>query len=370
MVMKILHMFPAAKSGGAPIAILNFIKDSKETQNIIITTAIDKEIFERLKRYSYKIYDIYILGVSLQSIIKVLRIVLKEKPDIIHCHGKGGAFYGFVSSLLLGQPAKVVYTFHGFHNKYSGIKSFFYWLYEKSFSFFVDRYIAVSESEQEKVLKSKIISDTKIVVVYPGIDMVYEELSEERRLLLKKFNINIVSLSRISPQKDLETMLKAFKILKAKTDKKVALHIIGGYIEGDKNYANNIFSLQKELGLDKEVFFWNEIPFVGHYLHSFDIYLSTALWEGLPAAVIEAMLSKIPVVATDCIGNVDVVKDGENGYLAKCQNAEDISDKLVKCINAMYEKRLIDNAYVFAEENFSVKTYVKNIEDIYNELLH
>ncbi|MCB5196562.1 glycosyltransferase [Deefgea salmonis] len=51
-------------------------------------------------------------------------------------------------------------------------------------------------------------------------------------------------------------------------------------------------------------------------LATLDIYIQTSRWEGLPVAVIEAMAAGLPVVATDVVGNRDLVKNGENGYLA------------------------------------------------------
>lgn len=54
---------------------------------------------------------------------------------------------------------------------------------------------------------------------------------------------------------------------------------------------------------------------VAGYLDTLDIYIQTSLWEGLPIAVLEAMGNKIPVIATNVIGNKDIVLHKETGYL-------------------------------------------------------
>ena len=53
------------------------------------------------------------------------------------------------------------------------------------------------------------------------------------------------------------------------------------------------------------------------YLHDLDVYLQVSLWEGLPIAVIEAMALGLPVIASDVIGNNDLVIDGKTGFLVK-----------------------------------------------------
>ena len=58
--------------------------------------------------------------------------------------------------------------------------------------------------------------------------------------------------------------------------------------------------------------FADEVP---AYLSATDIYLSTSRWEGLPYALIEAQSLGIPIVATNVVGNNEVVENGKNGFL-------------------------------------------------------
>lgn len=60
---------------------------------------------------------------------------------------------------------------------------------------------------------------------------------------------------------------------------------------------------------------WVEKDKVASLLSESDIYLSTARWEGLPVSLIEAQYAGLPVVASKCSGNVDVIDDGTTGIL-------------------------------------------------------
>ena len=55
-------------------------------------------------------------------------------------------------------------------------------------------------------------------------------------------------------------------------------------------------------------------------VNTFDVYVQTSLWEGLPFTILEAMALGKPVVATNVVGNKDAVENGNNGYL--CDNAD------------------------------------------------
>ena len=65
-------------------------------------------------------------------------------------------------------------------------------------------------------------------------------------------------------------------------------------------------------------------------LADFDIYLQTSLWEGMPIALMEALIAGIPAVVTDVIGNRDVVNHGESGFLAK--NFVELTDYISELI--------------------------------------
>jgi len=367
--LKVVHLFPVMKFGGAPIVVLNLIKDDKNNIHIVISKKDDIELSKEFEKYSNKLYNIDTLSVSFESILQVISVLYREKPDIIHAHGKGGAFYTFIASFILLKPAKIIYTFHGFNNKFSGIKSFIYKLFEKSFSFFVDKYIAVSNTEKIKVIESNFYNKNKICVIPNGVSIEKKELSFDKLIVLKKYDYNIVTLSRISPQKDLETMLFSFKEIVAKSDKNVGLHILGGYIENDKEYAQKIYSICDSLNLKNNVEFWADTPFASSYLHYFDLYWSTALWEGLPTAIIEAMMQKVPVVATSCVGNIDLVNEN-TGVLTPMKDPTEISKIIIEFFQNNHYVSSVENAYNFVNKNFTAEVYTNNILGLYHEVLN
>lgn len=88
-------------------------------------------------------------------------------------------------------------------------------------------------------------------------------------------------------------------------------------------------------------------------LATLDIYIQTSRWEGLPVAVIEAMAAGLPVVATNVVGNRDLVKHGENGYLAHTPDEFVAHLKTLIC-DAELRVQLGRQAQAFARERYSL----------------
>ena len=370
--MIILHIFPRYKIGGAPINILRFIKGSNEFfKNYAIANNEDEQLYSDYTKHSVKAYDIDTTKLSIKSVKEVLNVVREIKPDIVHVNGKGGAFYGLFIKLFKFKQIRLVYTFRGFHLKFSGLKSFFYITFERVIAYFMNAGIAVSESERTFYLDTVKTNASKVLTIPNGIEVKPRELPLKIKKEHDKFKLNIVTLSRINHQKDLLTMLKAFERV-GRED--VALHIMGGYIDDpfEREFKIELDAFHKKMKQRNNVFFWGDVDFAANYIHNFNIYWSTALFEGLPTAIVEAMMSKVLVVGTDCRGNIDLIEDGITGYLTKKQDVKSNITKILKAImNVETEnsQHIIHNAYQRMDQ-FTIENNVRNISQLYKGLIN
>ena len=84
--------------------------------------------------------------------------------------------------------------------------------------------------------------------------------------------------------------------------------------------------------------------------------------EGNPRVLIEAMILKIPIVATDVPGIKDMVKHGETGYLVKSPDPIKLAAGMHYLLkNSDYALRIAENAYTFAQKNFSKEKVFEKI---------
>jgi glycosyltransferase involved in cell wall biosynthesis len=103
------------------------------------------------------------------------------------------------------------------------------------------------------------------------------------------------------------------------------------------------------------------------YLLACDIYLSTSLWEGLPYSLIEAAACGLPIIASDVIGNNEVVIDGENGYLFNLNEPEIAVEKILELVNSEKQIKILrENSFKIVEDKFLLTKMINKMREIYS----
>lgn len=231
---------------------------------------------------------------------ELYKILSEKKYDKIHLHSSKAGFIGRVVGRLKKQQDKVLYTTHGvsfLRKDVSNLKNNLYILFEKIGMCMGGEIIACSKSEAE-YMKSKGIYKAKYI--YNGIDIpkVLPKIEKDKNI------INIVTVGRVTPQKNPQLFNEIAEDFI--DDKRIKFTWVGDGELRDELKSQNI-----------DITGWKTQKEVLEELCKGDIYLSTSLWEGLPLAVLQGMSVGLPLVLSNCIGNVDLVQEGENGWIYK-----------------------------------------------------
>lgn len=136
----------------------------------------------------------------------------------------------------------------------------------------------------------------------------------------------LVSVGRLHPVKNFETLIKVFSLVEKKIPQ-ATLTIVGGGEEED-----NLKTLVKESGLKDKVTITGMVGAeeVRNYMLSSDLYVMTSHTECFPMVLLEASSVGLPMVAFDVpVGPRSIINDGENGFLVEYENAELMADKIV-----------------------------------------
>lgn len=112
--------------------------------------------------------------------------------------------------------------------------------------------------------------------------------------------------------------------------------------------TNNLKKTTKLLGISKYVHFTGEIPNkeISKYLMAADIYVSTSFSDGSSNSLLEAMACGLPVVVTNIDGNLEWIREGENGFLVPIKNSKVLSEKILTLINNSKIRELMGNKNV------------------------
>ena len=185
--------------------------------------------------------------------------------------------------------------------------------------------IAQSQNTRENTKKYYQTSTDISIIPLPYEPFKFTRVGR-KNLGLREDKKYCIGVGRLVKRKGFEYFVKSFKSLGRN---------IEGIIIGDGPERENLNSLAKNLGVS------NRIHFVGQvserekfqYLASSDVYVLSSMHEGFGIVLQEAMQVGLPIVSTNFGGQVDIVKDGVNGFLIKPKDTKTLANKIKFIIN-------------------------------------
>ena len=193
-----------------------------------------------------------------------------------------------------------------------------------------DAIISQTEEMKQEMMKCYALPPERITVINNPIDesFILEKAKEACRFA-ETDCIHYIAVARVVPQKDYQTLLKAFSIVNKQCPKS-RLHIVGDYLR-DMKYKKDLDETIKNLQLEKVVRFEDFQSNPYKYIKAADVFVLSSIYEGLPNVLQEAMYLCKPVVATRCIPYISqIVKDGINGYTVPVKNPEALAKAMLK----------------------------------------
>lgn len=193
-----------------------------------------------------------------------------------------------------------------------------------------DAVISQTEEMIREMVKCYALSPERITIINNPIDESFiQEKAKEIYRFAESDCIHYIAVARVVPQKDYQTLLKAFSIVNKQCPQS-RLHILGDYLQ-DREYKKKLDGTIKNLNLEKVVYFegFQSNPY--KFVKAANVFVLSSIYEGLPNVLQEAMYLGKPVVATRCIPYISqVVEDGTNGYTVPTENPEALATALIK----------------------------------------
>jgi glycosyltransferase involved in cell wall biosynthesis len=209
----------------------------------------------------------------------------------------------------------------------------------------------------------------KIRVIAQGV--LCTECSRDVRQLREELEIDsgdtvFLLVSSIRPVKNLEVALLAFSEIEKRMSN-VRLILIGPVL--DREEADRVLTLGEKVSCFT---YLGERPHeeVMKFYAASDVFLNTSLNEGMPGAVLEAMASGIPVLASDITGNRSLVADRKNGLLFPAESVAGLIESAFTLAgDPGLRKKLGEAARRKVSTHYSVERELEHYENLYRRLL-
>ena len=182
--------------------------------------------------------------------------------------------------------------------------------------------------------------------------------------------IHIGAVLRVTPIKDVKTMIQAFAYAKEQKPE-LKLWIMGPYDE-DPDYAAECFKMVETMGI-KDIVFTGRIK-IKEYLGWMDMTILTSISEGQPLTILESFAAHVPVIATD-VGNCRGLIYGEDddfghaGIIAHIMNIEEIAQAMIYMVDHKAEReKMANTGYQRVLSKYKIEDMKQTYEEIYQEL--
>lgn len=287
---------------------------------------------------------------DIQSAICLFKLLKLMRSDVIHVHSSKAGFLGRAICFLL-RKKNVIYTPNGLsfiRTDISSLKAKIFLVLERTANWLCGKIICCSKSEAEELARRGI----DCIYISNGTE-VFEYFKNDEASNITQFVI--ASTGRLTIQKNpllFNEIAKQFE-----SDPKYRFIWIGA---GELEHLLTSTNITITGWLDK--------CSVNKTLLETDLYISTASWEGLPFAVLEAMNLNKPLLLSDCVGNRDLVITNYNGFLYTT---------VEQAVNAIHSinnrKELLEeygkNSFKLLTKKFNVESMAREYENEYKNLI-
>ncbi|MHA1730403.1 MAG: glycosyltransferase family 4 protein [Promethearchaeota archaeon] len=225
----------------------------------------------------------------------------------------------------------------------------------------IDAFITVSQSMKDNFIRVFPSTKGRVHLIHNGISLEYYKglprvAGEDKKVLF---------LSRISEDKGVEVLIRAFGILREKHEH-LQLLIVGPKTQ----YQDKMEALVDKLGLSGCVFFRGKVLERAkvNLINEVDCMCLPSFKEACPSTILEAMAMRRPIVASEIPGILEILPSQEYGWLAKKRDVRDLAVQLDDALfNEGAARVKVEKAYDYVKR-FDWELISEKIERVFEEV--
>ncbi len=367
--MKILELCLSSGLGGLE---LYFARTIKQLSNLEIEYLAVIRPKTRLDTYlSSSQYVISHLNsrsryVPLLSAKIVAQLIDTYEIDIIHMHWAKDLALAVLAKKFSQCKPKLVYTRH---MEISGNKND---LYHRLMYSNVDMLICITRRLRDQAVLRLPVDTNRVKVLYYGTPTITQS-NDICNLIREKCSIDkqaflIGMVGRLEPPKGQHILIKAIAELHTSKAKRVDVLFIGQGKTSD--YQNSLIDLSQKLNVHNQIHFYGFHPDPPSLMVCFDLVVLTTFKETFGLVLIEAMSAGTAVIGTEAGGVLEIIDDGNTGFLVEPGNVKELANVIEKLVeDPIVRKTVATNGQKFARSKFNIDNHYGSLINLFKSLL-
>lgn len=301
---------------------------------------------------------------AVRRLLRLARHVRRERTAVVHTFLFDADVYGMLAARL-GRPGAVISTRRAIKSDKPHHLRGYRWTHR-----FVDRIVANSERVARFTVEREGAPPDKVLTIPNGVDRsrfaAVVAGRFRRQLGLPEDALLAVALGSVKPVKGQDVLLEA--ALEWMPRHPDAHLVLAGACQGD--FAADLLRRAGEAGLSERIHAPGPVAAVEELLADADVFVLPSRSEGMSNALLEAMASGLPAVATDVGGNRECLADGECGILVPPEDPGALAAALESLTaNPQDRRQLGERARARVDQRYDLERILERTEILYRELL-
>lgn len=357
--MRILYTITKSEIGGAQVHVMQLAKHMKDTGHAVAVVSYPGGWLENeATKLGVRFYPNLYFGNSfnpfriVKSISLIKKIISEFNPDLVHTHS---SFAGIITRFAIKNKIPTIFTAHSFAftDGASLFRKIIAPISERFVSKYTSKIICVSEFDRKLALRYHIAPDEKLVAIHNGA-------AHNPFIGVTKENI-LVANGRLAYPKEYLLLLEAYKT--SGTDMKL-------YIVSDGPDRPKIESKISKLGLTDKVSLLGNLSSreaVQELLAKAKVFILISKHEGMPLAILEAMSTGLPVIASN-VGGIPEEVDSSCGILVG-NTEKEIAAAIERLSHPETQNIMGNAARKKFEQEFTLEKFLRSTESVYTNLV-
>lgn len=363
---RVVQVIPSLQVGGLQKVVVRLVDHFQgRMDHLVLTPAGDGPLRPRFGPGMEVIALAERPGSPKLNALRMARIFRAWRPDVVHTRN-----WTCIDAVLGARLAGVRVVIHGEHGREAGDpegRNALRRRIRRILAPFITQFVAVSRDLARWLVEDVSVPAAKVTQIYNGVDTdAFSPGGKEearRALEIRDSALVIGTVGRLDPVKDHRGLLEAFGRVARLPHAQLV-------VVGDGPGRAELERGRQALGLDGRVLILGERQDVAGILRALDVFALPSLGEGISNALLEAMASGLPVVATRVGGNPELVDHDVTGIL--------VSPRSVDALAEAFDRYLSDPALIRkhgeagrlrAVRDFSVDRMFESYESLYSRLL-